>query len=82
MSDGVAHGKHVFADNATATDALTGKRVTLNLSDPHSSENVPHAVPRFGGDFLLDSQGDKQLVFLRKPGSEDGATAKVLNLST
>ncbi|MEY9841055.1 LPXTG cell wall anchor domain-containing protein [Streptacidiphilus sp. EB103A] len=75
--DGVVALTPVLADNATATDLVTGKSVKLNLSDPDSSEKVPAAVPGVGGDFLLDSQGDKQLVLLH--GS---ATPKVLNLST
>ena len=71
----------VLHDNSTATDAVTGKKVTLNLSDPDSSEVVPHAAPRFGGDLLLDSQGDGQLIFLRNPGHAH-QQATVLNLST
>lgn len=71
----------VLHDNSTATDVVTGKSVTLNLSDPDSSEVVPHAVRHFGGDVLLDSQGDGQLIFLSRPGS-DHQRAAVLNLST
>jgi hypothetical protein len=76
-----AHATPVIADNATATDAVTGKPTTLNLSDPDSSELVPSSVHRFGGDFLLDSQGDSQLVFLDKIASGH-PVATVLNLST
>ncbi|MEZ0088985.1 hypothetical protein [Streptacidiphilus sp. EB129] len=79
-----AHGKDgsatltpVLADNASATDVVTGKKTTLNLSDPDSSELVPSSVPGLGGTLLLDSQGDKQLVFLKH-----GADPKVLNLTT
>lgn len=35
----------------------------LALTDPDSSEVVPSASPRFGGDFMLDSQGDRELIF-------------------
>ncbi|MEZ0066375.1 hypothetical protein ABIA32_002385 [Streptacidiphilus sp. MAP12-20] len=67
----------VLSDNAVAKDAVTGKSTKLNLSDPDSSEHVPAAAPRFGGDLLLDSQGDKQLIF------QNGAqTPTVLNLNT
>ncbi|MBV9605723.1 MAG: hypothetical protein JO027_11465 [Solirubrobacterales bacterium] len=52
-----------FADNAVATDALTGQQVTLALTDPDSNAAVPASSPRFGGDFVLDSQADQQLVF-------------------
>lgn len=76
-----AHATPVLADNAIATDAVTGKTTTLNLSDPDSSELVPASVHRFGGDVLLDSQGDSQLVFLDKAGTGRPA-ATVLNLNT
>ena len=52
-----------FADNAGATDAVSGQPVTLGLTDPDSNAVVPETSPRFGGDFALDSQGDQQLVF-------------------
>jgi hypothetical protein len=81
LENGVARWKTVIKDNATAVDAVTGKTVTLNLSDPDSSENVPWSVPRFGGDFLLDSQGDSQLIFLRTHHHK-AASATVLNLTT
>ena len=77
LSGSTAIWKAVFADNAKAKDAVTGKPTTLNLSDPDSSENVPGSVRRFGGDLLLDSQGDKQLVFI-----DHAKAATVLNLTT
>lgn len=71
----------VLRDNSTATDAITGKQVTLNLSDPDSSTLLPPVTPRFGGQFLLDSQGDSQLIFLAHPG-QPAQAATVLNLNT
>ena len=59
-----------FADNATATDAVSGQPVTLNLSDPDSNAAVPRTSPRFGGDFVLDSQGDSELIFDRLASSK------------
>ena len=56
----------VFADNAsaiTANGANAGQGVTLALTDPDSNTVVPAAAPRFKGDFMLDGQGDMQLVF-------------------
>ncbi len=50
--------------NATATDVLTGLPVTLNLEDPDSMTLTP------GQDILLDSQGDSELVVVRKAGSK------------
>ena len=68
LADGHVTLTPVLLDNSVATDAVTGKQVTLNLSDPDSSEIVPHSVPRFGGDLLLDSQGDSELIFVAHPG--------------
>jgi hypothetical protein len=81
LSDGKATLTPVLADNAVATDVVTGKPVKLNLSDPDSSEVVPRSVPRRGGDLLLDSQGDGQLVFLSHPGKRT-QRADVLSLKT
>jgi hypothetical protein len=70
----------VVKNNATATDAVTGKQAALNLTDPDSATAVPRSVPRFGGSVLVDGQGDKQLVFLSQPGQRD-QKATVLNLN-
>jgi hypothetical protein len=51
-----------FADNATATGG-DGKKVTLALTDPDSSLVVPSSSPQFAGDFMLNSQGDQELIF-------------------
>jgi hypothetical protein len=54
-----------FADNATAAgvNAPSGKTVTLALTDPDSNGVVPSGSPEFAGDFMLNSQGDQQLIF-------------------
>jgi hypothetical protein len=56
----------LYDDESTAT-ALNGphegKPVQLALTDPDSNEVVPPSVPRFGGDFMLASQGDEELIF-------------------
>lgn len=65
---GVATLSATFADNATATDAVTGQTVTLGLTDPDSNALVPGQSPRFGGDFVLAAQGDQQLVFAHELG--------------
>jgi len=59
----------VFFDNSPAQVANVqspsmGKTVALKLTDPDSSTVVPAASPRFGGDVVLDSQGDQKLVFV------------------
>lgn len=53
----------------TCTTPAEGSSVALALTDPDSSEVVPYASPRFGGDYVLDSQGDQQLIFMAKDGS-------------
>ena len=81
LSGSTASTTPIFADNAAATDAVTGKQTTLNLSDPDSSLVMPRVSPRFAGDLLLDSQGDSQLVFLAHPDTAR-QSATVLNLPT
>jgi hypothetical protein len=55
-----------FADHATATGVNApnvGKKVTLALTDPDSNGVVPTSSPEFAGDFMLNSQGDQELIF-------------------
>jgi len=55
-----------FADNATAAGVNApnaGKKVTLALTDPDSNGVVPPGSPEFAGDFMLNSQGDQELIF-------------------
>jgi hypothetical protein len=75
----------VFNDNSNAIVANTndpahGKQVTLTLTDPDSNSVVPSSSPRFGGDFVLDSQGDQQQVYVRNAG-RPGQQLFALNLS-
>jgi hypothetical protein len=69
-----------FADNATATGvngSNSGKKVTLALTDPDSNAVVPSTSPKFGGDFVLNSQGDEELIF----SGASGNSLQVLKLS-
>jgi hypothetical protein len=69
-----------FADNATGTgvdSSNSGKKVTLALTDPDSNTVVPSTSPKFAGDFMLNAQGDQQLIF--SPAS--GTSLQVLKLS-
>jgi hypothetical protein len=69
-----------FADNATATGvngSNSGKKVTLALTDPDSNEVVPSSSSAFAGDFMLDSQGDEELIF----SGASGANLQVLKIS-
>ena len=64
-----AHIRPVFSGEARATVANLkglGKVVRLGLTDPDSNEVVPFYGPRFQGDFMLTSQGDKEQIFLRR----------------
>jgi hypothetical protein len=75
----------LFLDNVSATVANTnspqnGQQVTLALSDPDSNAVVPASSPRFGRDFMLDSQGDLQQVYVRNAGTANQKFF-VLNLS-
>jgi hypothetical protein len=70
-----------FADNATATgvDAPNaGKKVTLALTDPDSNLVVPSSSPQFAGDFMLNSQGDQELIF----SGASGQNLHVLRIPT
>jgi hypothetical protein len=69
-----------FADNATATAANAadaGKKATLALTDPDSNGVVPSSSPEFAGDFMLNSQGDQELVF----SGASGQNLQVLKIS-
>ena len=62
----VAAVSALFYDEARAAVANLGadhgKLVRLALTDPDSNEIVPHSGPRFAGDFMLTSQGDKEQI--------------------
>ncbi|MGI8803819.1 MAG: hypothetical protein ACR2KV_16915 [Solirubrobacteraceae bacterium] len=40
-----------------------GQTTTLAITDPDSNAIVPASSPRFAGQFVVDSQGDGQLIF-------------------
>ena len=80
----IATVRGLFDDNSTAkavNGPHAGTNVTLALTDPDSNEVVPHASPKFGGDFMLDSQGDQELIFDRPHGWGGGASLRVLAIS-
>ena len=69
-----------FADNAAATGvngSNAGKKVTLALTDPDSNGIVPSGSPKYAGDFMLNSQGDEELIF----SDASGQNLQVLKLS-
>lgn len=60
-----------FPDDAPVTAVNgphAGKKITLALTDPDSSEVVPAGSPSFAGDFMLDGQADQELVFAGRSG--------------
>jgi hypothetical protein len=74
----------LFYDEANAILANAGAGdagVTLGLTDPDSNEVVPFYAPRFAGDFMLDSQGDQQQIYVGNAG-RPGQWLSVLDLST
>lgn len=73
----------LFFDEWRATAANGphfGHPVKLGLTDPDSNEVVPGFEPRFAGDFVLTSQGDKQQIYVNAPGTKH-QHMWVLNLS-
>ena len=62
----------VFFDEDQASVANVGPQLgtalQLALTDPDSNEIVPWDAPRFGGQFLLTSQGDQQQIYVQDPG--------------
>jgi hypothetical protein len=85
-STSVATVRAVFYDEAPARVANVnlpnfGRRVHLALTDPDSSEILPLNEPRFGGQYMLDSQGDQQQIFLGNPDGQNGASRQLSVLS-
>jgi hypothetical protein len=75
----------LFFDEAQATVAgkdspLSGQLKRLALTDPDSNEDVPSFAPRFAGDFMLTSQGDKEQIFVHDAGGPSQSLS-VLGLS-
>jgi hypothetical protein len=81
----VATVSPLFFDEDPATVANVnspdfGNSTQLALTDPDSNEVVPGSSPRFGGDFVLTSQGDLQQIYVSGAGTPHQRLA-VLTLS-
>ena len=81
-ADSIASVTVLFFDEDPAVVAnvgtpQSGQTVRLALTDPDSNEIVPLDGPRFGGDFMLTSQGDLQQIFV----SPRDHSLSVLNLT-
>jgi len=73
----------LFFDESHATAVNgphDGRPVKLGLTDPDSNEVVPGFAPRFGGFFMLASQGDKEQIYVHDPAAH-GQHLFVLSLS-
>ncbi|HEX4864217.1 MAG TPA: hypothetical protein VFV02_09105 [Acidimicrobiales bacterium] len=82
---GMAVLEPVFFDDSQARVAnvdtsSSGRWVDLALTDPDSNVVVPKSSPRFGGDFMLNSQGDEEQIYV---GGDAGRSPRlsVLDLS-
>jgi hypothetical protein len=81
----VANIAPLFSDEDMATvanvkSAQFGKSTKLALVDPDSNEVVPVDSPRFGGDFMLTSQGDLEQIYVSDAGTSNQRLS-VLSLS-
>jgi hypothetical protein len=71
----LAYFRALFYDESHASAANgphIGGPVRLGLTDPDSNEVVPSFEPRFAGDFMLTSQGDKEQIYVHVTGSGHG----------
>ncbi|MDA4118172.1 MAG: hypothetical protein OK455_07495 [Thaumarchaeota archaeon] len=53
----------VFYDDSPATDAVTGAKAGLTLTDPDTNFFMPQTSPRFAGNLATISQADGKIVF-------------------
>lgn len=65
--------------DSSASDA-SGQSTKLAITDADSNTVMPSSTSKFGGDFMLDSQGDKFAVFAASMAP--GAPLKMLKLQT
>jgi hypothetical protein len=73
QSKHLAYFRALFYDESHVTAAngpRKGRWVKLGLTDPDSNEIVPTIEPRFAGDFMLTSQGDKEQIYVSAPASK------------
>src|SRR5579859_400827 len=71
LSSGKAILTPVLYGNSTATDTLTGQKVSLNLTDPDSISLDST------GNLVLDSQGDAELISLHNPGTSSQTVTRL-----
>jgi hypothetical protein len=72
---GTAALSPTFSDDATAANGNTGKgRVKLALRQIDANAIVPTSSRRYGGDYVVDDQATRQLVFSSKVTAGQGLT--------
>lgn len=67
LSGPTANLTMVFRVNDPARDVVTGKRVTLALTDPDSNRFIPAGAPVLPRTLLQVAQGDGQIVIVHQP---------------
>ncbi len=72
---GTAALSSTFRDDATAANGNTGKgRVKLALREIDANAIVPKSSRRYGGDYVVDDEATRQLVFSSKVTAGKGLT--------
>ena len=69
----------LFNDDSGAVDAVTGTSAALALTDPDTTATVPADTPRFGGQLVLISQGDGEVIVASRPASPSLTVLKMFD---
>ncbi len=71
--------RSLFGDEASAKRANSGATGTIRLAltDPDSNAVVPSNAQRFGGQFVLTSQGDYEQIFVPDPAAKSLSVLKL-----
>ena len=73
--EGAAALSPTFSDDAIAANGNTGKgKVKLALREIDANAIVPSSSRRYGGDYVVDDEATRQLVFSRKVTAGKGLT--------
>jgi hypothetical protein len=73
--EGAAALSSTFSDDATAANGNTGKgKVKLAIRQIDANAIVPKSSRRYGGDYVVDDQATRQLVFSSKATAGKGLT--------
>jgi len=79
--EGTAALSPTFSDDATAANGNTGKgKVKLALRQIDANAIVPTSSRRYGGDYVVDDQATRQLVFSGKVTAGKGLTVLTTTL--